>query len=226
MDAHIDLGTQALNTLKAHFSLKQQDLGTDARLSKSGMVFDTEAWEIEGIGHLCIMKMKAFFGLMRMETVVIAPTAVDMPLLNLDWVRAMGTETQIAELYDTQLEPWAQNSQAEFYEILDRYGSLPNNESTDIHWYDSIMYSCSCHKKGRKLSGRLSSLSQDYLGAYAAQLAAAPACDGTAKAQKVRKYAETLFSQGGPAVNQMTKLFGAEIARRMVVTRMYGVKDV
>ena len=225
MDKHTDLGVQALSALSRSFNLKKLDLGEDAHLKKSGMAFDTQAWEIEGIGHLCIMRMKAFLGLMRMETVVIAPTAVDLPLFNADWVRAAGTETQIAEFYDTQLEPWPYGSQAVFHEMLDRYGTLPNVEGTQTHWYDSILYSCSCHKKGGKLAEQFSALAQDYIDAFATQLAAAPACDAEAKAAKVRDFAQTLFTQGGPAVNQMTKLFGAETARRMVVGAMYGVKD-
>ena len=67
-------------------------------------------------------------------------------------------------------------------------------------------------------------MTQDNIDAFVAQLAEAPACDADAKAEKVRTFAETLFSQGGPAVDQVTKLFGAETARRLVVGAMYGVK--
>ncbi|MBQ3302320.1 MAG: hypothetical protein IJH04_09315 [Eggerthellaceae bacterium] len=225
MDKHTSLEVQALSALTRSFKLHKVDLGKDAHLKKSGMAFDAEAWEIEGIGHLCIMKMKAFLGLMRMETVVIAPTQVDLPLFNADWVNAAGTETQMVEFYDTQLEPWPHASQARFHEILDRYGDVLNGESTATHWYDPILYSCSCRKTGRKLTERLSAMTQDNIDAFVAQLAEAPACDADAKAEKVRTFAETLFSQGGPAVDQVTKLFGAETARRLVVGAMYGVKD-
>ncbi len=212
MDKHTSLEVQALSALSRSFKLHKVDLGDDAHLKKSGMAFDTEAWEIEGLG------------LMRMETAVIAPTQVDLPLFNADWVRAAGTETQIVEFYDTQLEPWPFASQARFHEILDRYGKLPNGESTATHWYDSILYSCSCRKKGKKLTEQFSAMAQDNIDAFVAQLAEAPACDADAKAEKVRTFAETLFSQGGPAVDQVTKLFGAETARRLVVGAMYGVK--
>lgn len=112
-------GTQALGEtvrtlLERSYTLKKEDLGADARLSKSSMVFDTEAWEIPGLGHLCIMRMKAFFGLMKMETAVLSVTGRDLPLLNLDWVKAFGKETQIAELYDTQLTPYPAEKLAEF----------------------------------------------------------------------------------------------------------------
>ena len=126
MDKHTSLEVQALSALTRSFKLHKVDLGQDVHLKKGGMAFDTEAWEIEGIGHLCIMKMKAFLGLMRMETVVIAPTQVDLPLFNADWVNAAGTETQMVEFYDTQLAPWPHASQARFHEILDRYADTLN----------------------------------------------------------------------------------------------------
>ena len=224
MDKHIDLASQALGTLGRTFTLKEVDLGADAHLKKSGMAFDTRAWEIEGIGHLCIMRMDAFLGLMRMETVVIAPTQVDLPLLNLDWVGALGTQTQMAELYDDQLSPWPPADEAVFHDILDRYGSLPNTQSSAVRWYDSILYSCSCSKKGKGIGWRLSALAQDYLDAFAVQLAAAPLCDRPAKAAEVRSFARRLFEEGGPAVDQVTRLFGAQTARRLVVNHMYGVR--
>ena len=95
----------ALHALREQFTLTQKDLGSDAVLSAKGMTFTTESWEIGSIGNLCVLRMKAPLGVMRMETVIISPTHVDMPLFNIDWVKAFGTETQFAELYDTQLQP-------------------------------------------------------------------------------------------------------------------------
>ena len=58
---------------------------------------------------------------------------------------------------------------------------------------------------------------------YLRQLSLLPACDPAAKAAKIRAFAETLFTTGGPAVDQVKALFGDEIARRLVCTHMYGV---
>ena len=80
------LRDSVLAALGRTHALTQEDLGGDACLSAKGMTFETESWEIPGIGHLCVMQMNAFLGLMRMETAVIAPTDVDFPLFNLDWV--------------------------------------------------------------------------------------------------------------------------------------------
>ena len=112
MSKHKDLGQYTVESLGRYFDLVPKDLGEDARRSKRGMTFETKSWEIRGVGHLCVLRMNAFLGLMKMETVVIAPFEADLPLYNADWVKAFGTETQIAELYDTQLEPATKLSSA------------------------------------------------------------------------------------------------------------------
>ena len=150
------LRDSVLEALGRTYALKQEDLGADACLSKKGMTFLTESWEIQGIGHLCVMRMNAFLGLMRMETVVIAPTGVDFPLFNLDWVKAFGAETQIAELYNTQLLPLPDECQAAFDCARAQYDDVPDVPAKDPHWYDDILYPCSFHKKGRGLTERLS----------------------------------------------------------------------
>ena len=72
MSKHADLGTAILDALKGRYTLEKLDIGTDARLSKSGMVFETESYAVKDLGHLCVLRMKAFLGLMKMETVVLA----------------------------------------------------------------------------------------------------------------------------------------------------------
>ena len=224
MAKRTSLRDSVLAALEHTYALQQEDLGADARLSAKGMVFNTESWAIPGVGHLCIMQMKAFLGLMRMETAIIAPTSVDAPLFNLDWVKAFGTETQIAELYDTQLQPWPDECHDAFECARARYADLPDAPAGDAHWYDNILYPCSFHKKGRGLTEPMSQAAQDYLTIYTELLAAAPTCDSTEKAAKVQAFAERLFAEGGPAVEQVTKLFGEQTAKRLVLQHMYGAR--
>lgn len=225
MNTHRDLGELTRSVLEQNWKLEREDLGADAHLQKKGMAFDTEAWTIPGLGHLCVMRMKAFLGLMKMETVVLSVTGRDLPLLNLDWVSAAGKETQIAELYDTQLQPLSAE-QLEVYQALkDRDGDLPDPPPAAPHWYDAILYPCSYHKAGRKLSQRFNRAAESYLRAFVSRIGEAPACDAAEKGRKVRAFAETLLEKGGPAVDTVTKLFGAKTARRLILGHMYGVED-
>ncbi len=224
MSKHLDLGKTVKTILEQELRLEKEELGPDALLQKSGMRFETEAYVIPEIGHLCILRMNAFLGLMKMETVSLAVTGRDLPLFNLDWVSAAGRETQIAELYDTQLEPMPPESLRIFQALKDRDGDLPEQVS-EPHWYDAILYPCSYHKAGRGLGERFQKAAEGYVRAFLALLREAPACDSAAKGAKVRAFAETLLEKGGPAVNTVTRLFGPETARRLILGAMYGVKD-
>ena len=228
MSKHIDLGQYATAALGQYFELIPGNIGADAHLSKRGMTFDTKSCEIKGVGHLCVMRMNAFMGLMKMETIVIAPTKVDMPLFNVDWVSAFGTETLIAELYDTQLEPWPEDAQKRFEEIQEEYLDVEDNESGE-HWYDSVLYPVSIHKKGKGLTDRFNDAAKDYIDLFAAELAelsepAAGKCPADLKRARVGDFARTLVENDGPAVNMMAKLFGEETMRRIVLKHMYGVE--
>ena len=219
-----ELRNSVLAALERNHTLIQENLGADARLSKKGMTFETESWEIQGIGHLCIMRMNAFLGLMRMETAVIAPTDVDVPLFNLDWVKAFGNETQIAELYDTQLQPLPEKALVRLQALKDRDGDLPQREKKP-HWYDAILYPCSYDHAGKGLSERFNAAARGYIREFLALADQAPACDAAEKGKKIRAFAETLVKEGGPAVDTMTKLFGAEAAGRVILRHMYGTED-
>ena len=216
-------GHWMLEQLGRSFPVTPEELGGDARLKKGPVVLETESYRVEGVGHYCILRMNALLGLMKMETIVLAAREKDLPLLNLDRVCAMGKDTQIAELYDTQLQPWPQAAQAAFQALRDRDADLAEPVAKQAHWYDSILYPCSYHKTGKGVAERLDRAARDYASAFIAQLAAAPGCDARAKGEKVGAFARTLFEQGGPAVDTITKLFGRETAERLILHHMYGV---
>ena len=210
--------------LSRTYSLNQLDLGADARLAKKGFTFETESYEIAELGHLCIMRMKAMLGLMRMETVILSVTHRDAPLINLDYVKAAGKETQLVELYNTQIASEAEELQEAFRKIRDRDADLTDYTSPGKHWYDDILYPCSYHKTGKGVSDRLAGAARDCAGTYISLLASAPACDPAAKQDKIHSFAESLLKSGGPAVDQVMKLFGRDTAERLILRHMYGVR--
>ena len=212
----------ALRQIGQIFTITENDIGDDRHLSRSGLNFAVHSYEIENVGHLCAMTLKAFWGLMTMETIVISPMEKDVPLFNIDRVSAFGKDTLMVEMYDTQLEPLAAEYEAEFQELLDRDSAISDVES-EPHWYDSIRYPFSYAKAGKGLSEPFGRAQQDYLAAYLRLLSEAPACDREAKLAKNREYAETLVANKGPAVDTMRNHFGDETMRRVVLQHMYGV---
>ncbi len=217
-----DAGSWVRDRLSRTYALKQLDLGADARLSKKGFTFETDAYEITGLGHLCVMRMKALLGFMRMETVILSVTHKDMPLINLDHVKAFGKETQIVELYDTQLVFEPDDLQKAFQRIQERDADLADYVAAGTHWYDDILYPCSYHKMGKGVSERLAVAARDCAETYISLLASAPACNAAEKQGKTRSFAEKLFLSGGPAVDQVTRLFGRDTAERLILRHMYG----
>lgn len=217
-------GEYTLQLLSQKYTVTPCDLGSDAELSAKGFHFETEAYDVDGLGHFCIIKMKGLLGLMRMETVVLSVTDKDMPLYNMDWIGAFGVECQIMELYDDQISFRPDSLLQAFQKIKDRDAAIPDYTRDGERWYDEILYPCSYAKKGKKVSGRLHRAARDCTRVFLARAAKAPVCDPEVKKEKVRSFVEKLFSEGGPAVDMLTRLFGEETAKRVVLSHMYGVK--
>ncbi|MBR5338147.1 MAG: hypothetical protein IK152_09205 [Lachnospiraceae bacterium] len=220
---YLNLGERVVDRLSSSFTVKKNDIGRCAKLSKGGKTFYTESYRVEGAGHLCVMKMSAMLGLMKMETVVLAPIERDLPLFNMDWVGVLGNETFIVELYDDQLSPCPQEIMDRLNEIKEKDEDLADYSSKEAHWFDDILYPASYHKTGKRLSYRFSDTAERYYNEFISRLEAAPVCDMTAKEEKVRSFAETLYKEGGPAVDQVKKLFGEKIAGELIVEHMYGI---
>ena len=225
MAKHMNLGGFTKSVLAEKYRIKRNEIGEDARLTKFGMVFTTRSYEVKGAGHLCIMRMKAFGGIMKMETVVIAPYGMDAPLMNVDWVGVLGKETLMVEFYDSQLSPWPDELQAEFRSIASGDADLADRAS-GAHWYDSIRYSCSYDKSGKGLTERFNRTAQAYIRTFCRQLSELPGCtrkERQEKRQRIGDFAGELYAQGGPAVDMITKLFGRETAKRVIMRHLYGV---
>ncbi len=219
---HNDLGEMCLGMIKDRYSLKRNDIGGDGYKKAKGMAFTTESWDVEGIGHLCIVRMKGFFGLMKMETAVFTVTGKDVPLINLDWVSAFGNETMLIEMYDDQLSPYPEEHLNAFSAIKNRDADIADSASSE-HWYDNITYPCSYRKKDKNRSQRFNAAAADYFSTFLDQTDAMPSCDPAEKAKRAGSFAEKLYRNGGPAVDQVKKLFGDEFAERLVLGYMYGV---
>ena len=87
-----------LNVFGGRFPLKELDVGAFATLRAKGMNFDVKAYEAEGLGHISVMRARGMLGLMRMDTLIVNPKMIDLPLYSYDRILAMGNDTLIVEL--------------------------------------------------------------------------------------------------------------------------------
>ena len=188
---------------KSH-SLTPIDAGDFATLKASGMTFKVEAYYAEGLGQVSLMRASGFFGLMKMDTLIINPTELDLPLYSYDRIFAMGNDTLIVELYDTLLGEY---SEAGMQSAKSDYTDLAERDPGE-HWYDSIKLASSISKKGgKKDTARLNALTLSHFDAYLAS-SNAPVTDGAAKRDKASVYVEGLLEKGGPSTDVFKKTLG------------------
>ena len=196
-----------LDKLKTHLALQEIPVGEYRELKIKGMTFVIRQYEAAGLGNVSWMTAAGFFGLVKMETLIINPKWRDMPLLSYDRVKALGGDTLIFELTDTLTGPC-------FLEPLDevkaRYASLPDHD-LGSHWYDPLRLEQSVAKKGKGAqSAALDALTDEYLAAYAACAGQARPCAIREKAQKSGAYVEGLLLHGGPSTDIFKKGLGEE----------------
>lgn len=203
------------------FPLTQTDAGEFAHLKANGMKFSVRAFRAEGLGWVSVMTAAGFFGLMKMDTLIVNPTAIDMPLLSYDRVHAMGNDTLIYELYDTMVNPAPLAATAQAKQEGD---CLPDHD-LGSHWYDSIKLSVSLSKKGKKQhTAAFDVLTGNYMKAFLSDCAAAPGCDAAIKREKGSLYVEGLLEHGGPSTDVFKKALGEEKTAELFRRILFGTR--
>lgn len=196
-----------IRTITEQFHLEGMDLGEYRKMKVNGMTFHIYAFRAEGLGHVSAMQASGFFGLMKMDTLIINPTEVDLPLYSYDRVHAMGNDTLIYELYDTMM---GEADLTELDYVVGRASVLPDHDLGE-HWYDSIKLPQSFAKKGKKAqTPSFDDAAMQYLKAFLNIAKTAPKCEKEPKQEKASVYVEGLLSNGGPSTDVFKKGIGEE----------------
>jgi hypothetical protein len=206
--------------IKERFPLKEKNVGAFASLKANGMKFTVSAYEAEGLGHVSVMTAKGFFGLMKMDTLIVNPKTLDLPLYSYDRILAMGNDTLIVELYDTMVEPLDTEA---LKAVNEANKDLPERDP-GTHWYDGIKLKESVSKKGKKLTERFDAYTKDYAGAYLG-LPAKPVTDAAAKREKANAYVEGLLKNGGPSTDVFKKALGEQKTAELFRKVLFGTEE-
>lgn len=198
-----------ISTLKQKYTVTERNLDNYAVIKKKGMNFHISGYEIKGIGNVSTLQISAMFGLMKMRMLVFTPLDVDAPLFSYDYINAMGNETLLLELYDTQL---ADIDVSALDKVKTGFSALPDHD-LGSHWYDHLKMSPSLAKKSKKVTSEYQKLCGEFFRTYLTLLETAPVCDRTAKQAKVREYTNGLLANGGPSTDQFKKMIGDEATR-------------
>ena len=208
-----------LNLIKEKYPLTEIDCGDFAKMKVNGMRFSISAYKAEGLGHVSVMTAIGFFGLMKMDTLIINPTELDLPLYSYDRIFAMGNDTLIVELYDTLSGEY---SEAELEAAKAKYSTLPERDPGE-HWYDSIKLPCSISKKGKKAhTESLDAMTVDHFDAYLKS--GVNSGDPAVKQDKARVYVNGLIEKGGPSTDVFKKSIGEAKTRELFENILFGTK--
>ena len=207
-----------LDLIKAKYPLSPIDAGDMSTLKASGMKFSVEAYKAEGLGHVSVMRAKGFFGLMKMDTLIINPTEIDLPLYSYDRILAMGNDTLIVELYDTLVGDYSEDG---MISVKKKFASLPERDPGE-HWYDSIKLPSSISKKGKKITAELDKMTLEHFEAYLAS-SSATVEDGESKKDMAAVYVNGLLEKGGPSTDVFKKELGVEKTTKLFREILFGI---
>lgn len=140
----------------------------------------------------------------------------------MDLIRGSGKTTAYTEFYNNLFAPEDGMLQRDCEGILEGDRDLPDLPVED-HWYNAIRCPFSYAKTQKGKGERMVKSCRRYADAFLEELSRAPVCDPERKKERVLVFAFHLVEQGGPAVNQMKRMFGPETTRRLVMGHMYGV---
>ena len=210
-----------LKSIDARYPLAEQDAGDYKKLKANGMKFSVRAFRADGLGWVSVMTASGFFGLMKMDTLIINPTEVDIPLLSYDRVHAMGNDTLIYELYDTMV---CQPDLTALSKAKGRTNILPDHD-LGKHWYDEIKLSQSFSKKGKKVhTPAFDDAANQYMIAFLDAAKTAPNCEAESKREKVSVYVEGLLTHGGPSTDVFKKSIGEEKTAHLFRYVLFGTR--
>ncbi len=213
-----------LKLIEQRYTLKKKSVGAYKTFKAKGMTFVCDAFEAEGLGHVSVMRAKGFFGLMKMDTLVIAPESKDLPLLSYDRIIAMGNDTLIIELYDTMGDEKADLSLVN--SIKNKYSCLPERFAKGeepAHWYDDIRLSETTSKKGKKAHKvGFDAYAAEYIYSYLSLDASD--CNAAEKKERTDIYVDGLLNEGGPATDVFKKEFGFVKTSEILKSVLFGTE--
>ena len=186
--------------------------------SSKGMTFQLQSYDWDGCACLSYLTMRAFLGVMKMETLICTPYAKDLPLFSYDFISAFGRRILIVEVYDTQVEP---ADLSDLQAVKEAYRDLKDKPLKPA-WYDNLRLPPSTAKVDS--ASRLSALASEMMAAYIALFHVAREVDSAVKTVRNRTYVEGLINNGGPAFNTISKMLGVDAAKTLFRRFIFGTE--
>lgn len=198
--------SKLLNAISDKYPLTEKGASGFDGIKVKGMKFAINSYEAKGLGHVSTMCAKGFFGLMKMDTLIITPKDKDLPLFSYDRIKAMGNDKLYVEFYDTCVEE--PNLKA-INDLLSKYSDIPKAEAKK-QWYDDIKLSQTTTFVGKKKdSDAFDKMALEFMNAFVC-IDAKDVTDHETKEKKTSVYVDGLLNNGGPATDVFLNAMGKE----------------
>ncbi len=207
-----------VNLFAQRGNLVAKDVSPWQTFSGKGMKFQLQSYDWDGCACVSYLTMRAFLGLMKMETFICTPYTKDLPIYSYDKIIAFGKKSLLLEVYDTQVEPVDMSSMDA---VKESYKDLKDKQPKPA-WYDSLRLSPSTFKEGKE--EKLALLATAMTTAYLDLFATAREVDPAVKTERNRTYVEGLISNGGPAINAVRGMIGDEAAETLFRRFLFGTE--
>ena len=182
-----------------------------ARKVNNYSLYASHAWYVPGV--------KGMFGLLRLDSLIVSPTEIDLPLYSCDLMRMFGAHVLILELYQTTFAPCALESVTA---VGERFSDIASYDP-GTHWYDDLKHPACVYRRGKKQDlARIHALIREHFAAYVES--DAPACDPREKREKVSVYVENLLQNGGPSTDVFQKALGKEKTAELFRKHIFGTE--
>ena len=219
--------THVFQTLGKTFQIKKLDLRDNAKTKGNKVNFELERYKALGLGNIAYVRATGFFGLFRMETIVITPFERDVPMLIVDKAMIMGIDELVIELYDTVLDKRLLES--EYIKKMDSHRSaasnLKDNQLAEKD-YDVMKLSPSLSKIGIMKKAALDSLLRLYMNEYAQMASEAPEVEHIEeKAALQEAMMERFIEKGNPFVDVFKKTLDEDKVRLLFSRFIFGVRQ-
>lgn len=205
-----------LALINSKYPLQALDAGEYSKMKVSGMNFSISAYQAQGLGHVSTMSAKGFFGMMKMDTLIIVPDKKDLPLYSYDWIVAMGKGKLYNELYNTVVGSFDASA---LDEIKKQFTGLTDFDPGK-HWYDNIKLSQSLFKTSKDLAS-LDKAATEFFKTFL-DIKAEDTTDVALKHQKSAAYVSGLLNNGGPSTDVFLKKFGKEKTSELFEKVLFG----
>ena len=214
-----NLNTAVLEFFSRKGVLVPKDVTPFQTFSGRGMRFRLQSFDWNGCACVSFLTMRAFFGLMKMETLICTPYAKDLPLFSYDLIAAFGKRTLLLETYDTLVEPV---DLSPMVQVKERYRDL-KDKPTGPAWFDALKMPPTVCKAGKET--RLAALATEMLSAYLDLFDSARDIGRSVKTEKNSAYVEGLINDG-PTFRVVSRMVGAEAAKTLFRRFLFGTEEV